>query len=135
MGNSKETVSDMLRRCVDESEARRISPFAIACEKLGIDTSLGHVKCERSVYRRMAGEIDRELAMARLEGNGAYGTLREFMRVYSILLEKPMSDDEDLGGGGSSTGSSPSPSAMTESRCSWATRWSTSCAARCSSRA
>lgn len=98
MGNSKETVSDMLRRCVDESEARRISPFAIACEKLGIDTSLGHVKCERSVYRRMAGEIDRELAMARLEGNEAYGTLREFMRVYSILLEKPMSDDEDLEG-------------------------------------
>ena len=46
----------------------------------------------------MAGEIDRELAMARLEGNGTYGTLREFMRVYSILLEKPMSDDEDLEG-------------------------------------
>lgn len=98
MGNSRETVSDMLRRCADESEARCISPFAIACEKLGIDTSLGYVKCERSVYRRMAGAIDCELAMARLEGNGAYGTLREFMRVYSILLEKPMSDDEDLGG-------------------------------------
>ncbi len=98
MGNSKETVGDMLIRWVNESEARCISPFAVACDELGIDTSLGYVKCERSVYRRMAEAMTRELAMARLEGNGTYGTLREFMRVYSILLEKPMSDDEDVEG-------------------------------------
>lgn len=98
MGNSKETVGDMLMRWVNESEARCISPFAVACDELGIDTSLGYVKCERSVYRRMAVAINGELAMARIRANESYRTLRDFMRVYSILLEKPMSDDEDVEG-------------------------------------